>query len=214
MSLFHLSASTIVGKTIPKNSFDGYVNSKQRQLFTNNISKIRWTNKLSKETTNLTGHHISEIQIFELELKNKEKISEILSVIDRAIPYPILFVIYYKEETMLSISVKHPNPANVDNAVVDWVFATEWLPRDTLPQVISLRDSLDFVFEHICRQVVGEKDEIDLDSLISKERKIKQLRSKIDLLSSQISQCKQFNEKVELNREYQALLEELCKFGN
>lgn len=211
MSLINLPSSTIVDKIVPKNNFESYANKKQRILFTNNLSKIHWANKISKETTNLAGHEINEIQVFEIQLKNKEKISEILSVIDKAIPYPILFVVSYKDEVMLSVSVKHSNSINENNAIIDWTFATEWLFAASTSFTIILKNSLDFVFEYICQLIVGEKNEIDLNTLIDKEKKIKHLKSKIDQLYSQINQCRQFNERVELNHEYQALLEELNK---
>ena len=50
MSFFNLPKQTQVNKSIPKNAFDSYINSKQKKLFVDIIERIRWTNKLSVET--------------------------------------------------------------------------------------------------------------------------------------------------------------------
>jgi len=56
MQIFNLPKHTVVNKIIPKNAFDNYANTKQKKLFIENVEKIRWINKLSKETVNLSGN--------------------------------------------------------------------------------------------------------------------------------------------------------------
>jgi hypothetical protein len=96
MEIFKLPASTTVQKVIPKNAFDAYTRSKQKKLFTDLVSRITWTHKLSAETTNLRAYDINEIQIFRIELKVKNDIKPVLEVIDKAIPYHIIFVIEHE----------------------------------------------------------------------------------------------------------------------
>ena len=72
MNFFNLPHQTIVAKNVPKNAFDIYTNSQQKKLFVDVVEKIKWTNKLSKETINLEGKEINEIQIFQIELRKKE----------------------------------------------------------------------------------------------------------------------------------------------
>jgi hypothetical protein len=70
MSLFDLPLSSKVDRVVPKNSFDDFASNKVKKLFTNQIQKILWKNKLSVETINLRGKEIDEIQIFDIELKD------------------------------------------------------------------------------------------------------------------------------------------------
>ena len=60
-------------------------------------SKIIWKYKLSKDTINILGtNNVEEIQIFEIELKSKIIPKNILQIIDKAIPYPILYFLFIK----------------------------------------------------------------------------------------------------------------------
>lgn len=205
--MFDLPASTIVDKPIPKNSFDEYATPKQKKLFTNVVAKIRWSNKLSQQTINLQGNEIQEIQIFEIVLKERSNISELLMLMNRVIPYPILFEIKYEEFLMYSISQKHSHPTNENQAVVDWTFTTEWKTQKESSFVMQLVHNLDFVFSEICFQISGKQSFKDRDvaKLIELEKKMKQINFSIDKLTASIKSCKQFNRKVELNRKLQIL---------
>ena len=90
MDLFSLPHTAAVNRIIPKNAFDEYANTKQKRQFTDLISRIIWTYKLSPATINLEALEIKEIQIFEIELKIREDIGTILELIDKSIPYHIV----------------------------------------------------------------------------------------------------------------------------
>lgn len=211
--LFSLPASTIVDKVVPKNSFDKYTSAKQRRLFSECVEKIRWVNKLSAATTNLQGKDILEIEVFDIQLKKKADISELLTVIDRAIPYPIIFILRCDEEIMISTSQKHPNPADDNRSVIDWTFCAGWVSPNQVCYTIELRKDLDTVFQTFCKQVIGipSTDKSNFAELISRERTIRDINSQITLLTAKIKSTKQFNQKVELNLELQQKLREIEK---
>jgi hypothetical protein len=208
--MFELPASTIVDKVIPKNTFEEYATPKQKRLFTNLVSKIRWKNKLSQQTVNLHGKEIQEIQIFEIELKEKTSISELLILINRVIPYPILFEIRHEEYVMYSIAQKHSHPTNENQAVVDWTFSTEWKPVNESDFDLQLAHNLDHVYSEMCFNISGKKSfkDRDISKLIEMELKMKQLNFSIDKIRASIISCKQFNKKVELNRQLRIVLQE------
>jgi hypothetical protein len=89
MELFKLPHTAKVNRVIPKNAFDSYTTAKQKKQFTYLIARITWTHKLSKDTVNLEGKDIKEIQVFRIELKVKEEIQTVLDIIDKSIPYNI-----------------------------------------------------------------------------------------------------------------------------
>ncbi|WP_456377870.1 DUF4391 domain-containing protein [Lutibacter sp.] len=207
MNVFNLPQQTIKNKSIPKNAFYGYTNTKQKQLFVDVVEKIKWAYNLSTATINLEGNEVQEIQIFEVNLKQKHKIETVLNVIEKAIPYHIIFIVSFEDEMMLYTSQKHNNPTNENNAIVDWVFKTDWFLKVENRFRLNLKESLDAVYKDFCFQISNRLSEstTDLKSLIEKEQKLKELNTKIAKLESQIKSCKQFNNKVELNIELQKL---------
>ncbi len=201
--MFDLPKSTAVNRIIPKNAFDVYANSRQKRLFSDKIEKIRWLNKLSPKTINLSGSDVHEIQIFEIELRKKDTVKEVLRTIDKAIPYHILFVLKFDDLRLLSSSEKHIHPANENLAVIDWTFNTDWFNISDNCYKFNLKQSLDFVFTDIIFQISGKPHApgLNISELISKEQKVKQFTARLEKLKSEIKKCRQFNRKVELNME-------------
>lgn len=202
-----LPKSTKVSKVIPKNAFESYASPSVKKLFTEKIEKIRWTHKLAFETTNLPSKEIKEIQFFEIELREQDKIEEVIKTIDRAIPYPILFKLKFEEKERFVVSKKHANPNNEDNAVIDWTFDSGWKPKGH-PIELVLKESIDEVFRKLCISVSGSISSRteSIDSVVERSRKISQIESEIIKLKAKISKEKQFNRKVEMNNELQLLL--------
>jgi len=204
--MFQLPKNIEVGKVIPKNAFDSYTNTKQKKEFADKILRITWTHKISLDTVNLAGDAITEIQIFKIELKEKIQIKDILTIIDKAIPYPIIFWIEYDGACYLSASAKHSHPQNEDNAVIDYTFSTDWLNKDQIPYQIVLKNKLDWVFKNFCEQLNDNQTQTKtLTELVSTQKVKEDLDKKIARLQSEISRCRQFNKKVELNMKLKAL---------
>ena len=176
MDLFKLPKQTIVNKMIPKNAFDKYTNTQQKKLFTETVEKIKWLNKISKETINLFGKEINEIQIFEIELRKKEKIEALLDIIDKAIPYPIIFILKFNNERLVSATKKHSHPTNDNIAVIDWSFKSYWFSVRENPYMLNLKGSIDNVFNDFCFQLAGKKEK-SIDELIQDEKEIKKLKN-------------------------------------
>ncbi|MHC1777532.1 MAG: DUF4391 domain-containing protein [Lentimicrobium sp.] len=201
MEVFNLPSSAKVGKVIPKNAFESYTNTRLRKLLIDIIARITWLYKLSPETLNLEANEIKEIQIFKIELKVKEEIPAILDLVDKAIPYNIIFIIEKDEEIYLSTSVKHPHPLNDNNSVIDWRFRTDWfLPIENKYSLI-LKRSLDAVYHDFCNQLSGApmNESKSLKDLVEYKQQIYTLEKEIEKLKTSIANCKQFNRKVELN---------------
>lgn len=201
MDFFSLPQRTKVGRVVPKNAFDEYTNTKQKKLFTNLIQRITWTHKLSTDTINLEAKEIQEIQVFKIELKQKSFIPKILDVINKSIPYHIVFWVEYDQEVYLSTAKKHPHPTNENIAVIDWTFSTDWFNKYKNVYTFNLKESLDTVFKDLCVQITGNPDlsKMEMDAILQNQQKIDQLKKEIKRLKSAISKCSQFNEKVDLN---------------
>jgi len=197
MTYFELPKSTIVNRFIPKNAFDEYTNSSQKKKFTDIIDKITWQNKLSKDTINLDGVDVKELQVFEIKLKKKEKIQPLLNIIDKAIPYHIIFVVTFGDETYLSTSKKHNHINNENTAVIDWNFMSDWTSNKTENTTLNLKESIDFIFTDFCAQLSGFQSK-NIQEIIDKNISKTKLQKQIEELELKIKREKQFNVKIEM----------------
>lgn len=198
--MFKLPRTTELNKVIPKNAFDSYTNTKQKKEFADHISRIIWLNKLSVDTTNLQSKEILEIQVFDIELKEKVQIKNILNIIDKAIPYPIIFIIRNGKSVYLSTSPKHSNPKNEDLAVIDYTYSTEWFIENENEFQIELKNDIDWVYKTFCEQFNKTKAPVkDLKELVTTQKELDSLNKEIEKVKSAIARSKQFNKKVELN---------------
>lgn len=198
--MFNLPPSTKIQKVIPKNAFDKYTNAKQKKLFSDKIQRITWTNKIAFDTVNLTGTDVSEIQLFKIELKEKTVIKELLSIIEKSIPYHILFWIEFGNEFYISTSAKHLHPQNQDFAVIDYTFTSDWKLIDDNKYQIELKNNLDWIFKNVCDQLksVDTKTK-SISELVEKQKSNNAIIKEIEKIKTEIARCKQFNKKVELN---------------
>lgn len=216
MEYFNLPDATRVNRVVPKNAFDKYTNSKQKKRFTDVVQRISWTNKLSKDTINLKKGGVEEIQLFKIELKIKDDIQDLLDIIDKSIPYPIVFYVQHEKETFVSCAKKHSHPINEDYAVVDWVFRSIWHPISDLKYVLNLKKDLGFVIHDLCLQLSDRKDStnVSFENLIKFQQKRHSLESEIARLENSIIKTRQFNKKVDLNTQLIEKKKELSALTN
>jgi hypothetical protein len=211
--MFELPLTTVVNRNIPKNVFEKYMNSKQKKIMTSVVGKIKWVNKLSAQTINLDGDEIKEIQVFEIQLKQKQSIQEVTTVIDRTIPYSIIFQIRFDDEILISTSRKHIHPTNENQSVIDWVFESNWINSNSFPYKLNLQKNLDFIYSDLCFQISGNQatSDFDIKGLVATEQQKKQLTDQIQKLESAIKNTKKFSKKVELNVELNRIFQNYKK---
>lgn len=211
MKLFKLPNTTAVQRVVPKNAFDAYTSTRQKKLFTDLIARITWSHKLSPDTVNLETKEVKEIQIFKVELKIKEDIQPVLDVIDKAIPYNIIFVVEYGNEVYLSTSTKHPHPKKEDQSVIDWTFRSIWFSPDENNYVLHLKKNLDTVYHDFCIQLSNKPSMVNrtLPDLVEYSKQKDLLERDIEQLRKSIKSCKQFKTKVALNLQLKQRMQEL-----
>lgn len=182
--------SNKVNKVVPKNTFYEKLNISNiiRQEFFQKLEKIVWKYKISQDNTNiLKTDKVEEIEIFEMILKEKYDAKNIINVITKAIPYPILFKITYKNEFRYAIKY--------DNEII----YSEW--NKDIELTIKGFD-LSIVYANFVKQIGNIENNItDVKQEIQKIKEIEKLEKEISKLKSNIQKEKQFNRKVELNNE-------------
>ena len=187
--MMELPKECIVDKFIPKKIFYEKVSlsSNLKQEFVDKIDKIYWKYKISEDTLNISKtENVEEIEIFELTLKEKANCQNIIKVITRNIPYIILFEIYYNDEVQYAI--KHN----------DDIYFTNW--NEKINFNFNGID-LNVVYENIIRSVTNISEQSNnIDTELEKDKKLKEVQKEIERLENKMKAEKQFNKKVELNK--------------
>jgi len=192
---FKLPRAAFVNKFIPKNKFydKAALSAKLQKEFVDKIQKITWKYKLAESTVGITKtDKVIEIQIFEIELKEQVIPKNVLKVIDKAIPYQILYRFIYKENEAYGITLKEDKNA-------ESYYFTEWNEKKIFDFTgIDLEKVYQRIVKTFIRSEVQTKS--SFNEIIDTDNKIKSLENEIDALGSRISKEKQFNRKVEMNK--------------
>jgi len=207
-----LPESAKVNKFIPKTQFYNrvFITKKLKDDFINKVQKIVWKYKLAEDTINIKKtEKVEEIQIFDIELKEKTILKNILQIIDKVIPYPILFIINFQDEKQYAVSLKESNTIN-------GYYFSEWNEEIDFDFTGA---SLEKVYQKIIKKFIkGIKEEKkDFNDIIEEDNKVKNLKSDIQILGNKLAKEKQFNRKVEINKELlkqKQKLEDIIKENN
>lgn len=199
--IYQYPARTLVDKLIPKSKFysEGGANTRVERLFIEQIESIYWANKLSSATMNIESQEdLREVQIFSVNARVEMLDIEIFRYIDKLIPSPIIFEVYFQDKVKVIAAYKRLNQADNSKVVIGDYFQTEWLPieRQDLPLFLRLSE----LYEFLISQLLPNKT--NATSLVDKMRlnqEIAQLETRIKQLEQQLKREKQFNRKAELN---------------
>lgn len=195
--MFNLPKNCEVNRFIPKKTFYEKIgiSTTIKNEFVNLIDKIVWKYKLSQDTLGVNKtEKIEEIQIFEVNLKEKKFPKNIIKVITKAIPYQILFVIRYNDEVCYSIKV-------------DDIYFTDWNENIN---IIFDGLSLETIYENIVKSIIKEtKTKKDFEILLQDKNKQIELNKKLEQLKNKMKAERQFNKKVELNKQIKQIEQEL-----
>lgn len=212
--MFQLPESTLVNRKIPKNKFYEKLqtNHQIKDLFTHQVESIVWMYKLSKETIRLEPKDgIEELQVFEVQLKEKSYSVDLLRSIDKAIPYPILYVLTYEDQVKLAIAYKERNQIDDNRFVVRSYYESDWqLLKEMQFELLQGLD-LKAVYQNIIRNLlsVKAKPETGLAATLERQARFDKLTQECQRLETKMKSEKQFNRKVELNIALQQKRKEL-----
>ena len=199
-----LPRSTEVNRRVAKEKI--YANTTMtaqlRDIIKNQIESIFWRNKLSDTTVGLaSGKDVKEIQVFEISLRQRGLDKRVLTAINKAIPYKILFVLTF------------------ENVAQTWIeasgtfYSSDWFRIDG--STLKLDGlNLDTVYGNLARHIAGGRldSEGDISEAVEKDKLRQKLERDIAALEKKLLREKQFNKQVELNGELKRLrkgLEEL-----
>lgn len=207
---FAFPVSTAFGKVLPKSKIYEYANpsAKVKELFVKQVEQIIWQNKLATETLNIAATaQVPEIQIFRLVLKTQEISDDVLSCIDKAIPFPVLYEICFEKRFQVIAAYKRPNTTDNSKWLISRYFASNWQPADQ--QRLSLPVALDLaaLYKRLLGVLVNlpPSPNESTDDWIKRNEQLTKLNRDISRLQSKLHNEKQFNRKVALHAELKQL---------
>jgi len=188
------------------------------QQFVKEIDTIYWRYKLAQETLNVSkGKDVTEIEVLEIKLKEQCISRDIIELIDRGLPYHIVFILRYQDLGQIWISYKTSSRSRKDRFKIDTYYTTEWMLYEDLILEINGLD-LDKIYENFIIQVAGDRLQIeseeDIKVAIDRAKEKEKLERAIRILENKIRNEKQFNLQVKLMGELRKLKNTLNKnFG-
>lgn len=200
--MFELPKDCYVNKFLPKKIFYEKVgvSSGVKDEFVNLVDRITWLYKLSPDTVGIPKtEKIEEIQIFQIDVKEKKIPLSVIKTITKGVQYKILFLIKYNDEFCYSIKV-------------DDIYTTEW--NDNIMFEFNAIN-LEIVYENIVKAIIKEQESSKkFDEIIDNKNALSNLDKRINQLRQKVKNEKQFNKKTELNIELNKLLKEMEALKN
>jgi hypothetical protein len=214
--MFDFPPSTIVNRPIPKSKIleRASPTTRLKELLTQQIQQILWHAKLAPETIRIPATtQVPEIQIFHLQLKGKELHPDLLELLDKTIPQPIIFTIETSDRKFAhSAAHKRPSEADASQWVVGSRFTSDFMPAEKLTR-LPLPTALDLsrLYTALLAPLLplAPRRAESLSDLIERCETYLRLRRQIDQLQSRLLREKQFNRKVDFNQQLKALLKAL-----
>ena len=201
--MIELPRACVVDKFIPKKTFYEKVNisSSIKEEFIEKLSKIYWKYKISEDTINISKtEDVEEIEVFELELKEKYNCKNIIRVITKNIPYPILFYIRYENDFQYAIKYNEE------------IYFSEW-NNELAFSFNGLNTKI--VYDNIVKIITNiDKSANDLEKEINIQNNIINLEKEISKLEGKIRSEKQFNIKVQYNEQIAKLKKKIEELKN
>jgi len=188
-----LPRSTQVNRRVAKEKLyqNAALSPQTREMIKDQIESVFWRNKLADSTMAISaGETIAEIQIFEIQLRQRELDKRVLPAIAKAIPYKILFILVFGDEAQVWIEASGT------------FYNTDWQP---LGGFMLRFDglNLDAVYENLARQISGGRlgTDGDIEEAVDRDKQRQKLERDIAVLEKKLLREKQFNKQVELNDE-------------
>ena len=212
-----LPKGTEFNKRVPKQKFyeNLSVTPALKRIFIDQIKVIYWRNKIAATTMNLAaGDAVTEIEVFEVRLNGPQLDETVLRLIDKEIPYHILFLLEYDGKYQAWTAYKETASSGSNAFKVGAYYHTDWLPEEALPLKVDGL-GIDKVYENFVRQIAGEALQADgsetLKESVERDERRKQLEKQITALQAKVRREKQLNKQVQLNAELKRLREEIEK---
>lgn len=211
MSLYRWPIAAEFGRVVPKTKFyeRSTIPAAVREKFVSEVHRITWSYKLADETIHLRGDEsVPEIQVFTIEVKDDDVSGDVLSAIDRAVPFPIIFEISRATGATRMVA-SHKQFAGT-TPLLSAYFTSGW--QATGAQRIPLPPAIDLpgLYAGLLTPILplATRPGEDLSAATGRIDQAKKLERDIMALEKKLRNEPQFNRQVELRRRLRGLMAE------
>ncbi|MCD1269888.1 DUF4391 domain-containing protein [Microbacterium sp. MEC084] len=191
------------GRVVPKTRFyeHGNVRTALREKFVDDVQRVTWAYKLAESTVRLKGTDaVPEIQVFTVEAKGDDVSKDVLTAIDKAVHFPIIFEVLRGNEVR---TVAAHKTLSGTAPKVGAYFTTPWLPGDATRSPLPAAIDLSALYEALLSAllpIVTRRGE-SLSEVADRMERATKLQREITALERKLRAEPQLNRKVELRRE-------------
>ena len=212
-ALFTYPIKAAFGRILPKAKIYEYgaVGARLKGLFTEQVEQITWQYKLGPETINLPASPgVPEIQVFGMQLRTPELHKDVLSCIDKAIPFPILFELHFDSRIQVAACYKRPSEAEADHWVCSNYFATDWVPAETPRTTMPIALQMAGLYEQFLHQLaaLSARPLEPLGDFVERASKRQAVQCEMERVALRLEKEKQFNRKVEINAQLRQMTDD------
>jgi hypothetical protein len=210
--------TTMVGKPVPKTAFYKHleVNTKIKQHFVDDVTRIDWLYKLAPSTINVEdGKLVHEIVVFSAELKSKDCPDDVFLFIDQNMPRHVVFILEYDNRYKVLLNYKEWKDGQNSQFKIIKTFATDWLADDQL--VLNLEgQNMDALYEALAGQIsgFGTKKAEDTKRIVELEGLIDKAKREVATIQKRIRNERQLNRQMELNGEARGIKKQIAQWQN
>ncbi|MBY6540060.1 DUF4391 domain-containing protein [Rhodococcus sp. BP-349] len=204
--LYRWPAAARYGSKVPKEKFyqHGTVPTVVREKFISEVQRITWAYKLAEDTINLAGSTgVPEIQVFQIDAKGNDVSEPVLTAIDKAIPFPIVFEISRGEGAARSVRMAAAHKQLGSGAPqLSAYYSTGWqlanADRKPLPTSVAL-SALYIALLDPLTPVAARPGE-DVAEIATRLQTARKLEREVAALERKLRTEPQLNRKIELRR--------------
>jgi len=181
-----------------------------KKLLAQQIDRIRCSHELSEDKLNLKSSPAApKILIIQLELKTNAIDHRLLGTIDKAFGVPVIFELNYQQQIAYAACYRRRGKKDPQQWVFSDYFITAWVKQDNPIQALPIALSLESLYQQLLGLVLTLSDNGSLEERIETISQIRQLEKEAEKLQSRIKKEKQFNRRVELNRQLRSIMTEI-----
>ncbi|BCW43940.1 DUF4391 domain-containing protein [Arthrobacter sp. StoSoilB5] len=204
--LYRWPAAAALGSRVPKERFyeHGTVSAALREKFVSEVQRITWAYKLAEATINLPGSGaVPEVQVFEVDAKVDDVSESVLTAIDRAIPFPIIFEITRGDDADADVRMvaahKHLGTGAPKLSAYYW---TDWQHADTERQPLPTAINLPALYAGLLAPLtpVAVRAGEEMTEVAARLAIIQALEREIAALERKLRNEPQLNRKIEIHR--------------
>ncbi|UXZ55634.1 DUF4391 domain-containing protein [Halomonas sp. 7T] len=215
---YHYPDKTRLDRVVAKQKVLAHTkgSNKLRERFRDEVEQITWHAKIAPSTLNLPGtKDVPELQVFVVTLKGEALHDDVLSAIDHAIPFPIVFELKGPSGVCVKAAYKRPSQADANKWVTDESYLSSgWHAENTERHPLPPAIHLQALYHQWLSKLIPtpKRDGERLEEQLSRFSAASTLEKQAEKLEKRLRNTKQFNRKVELNAELRGIREKIADY--